>query len=60
LLHVRKRQLLQLNVVSALGQLARDQQATAEALLEPKGAANVLLLQERCKVLLRLLPCSCI
>lgn len=28
---------LQLNVVAALGQLARDQQAAAEALMEPQG-----------------------
>jgi hypothetical protein len=37
----RDRADLQLNVVSALGQLARDQQVTAEAVMEPKGA-NVL------------------
>jgi hypothetical protein len=29
---------LQLNVVSALGQLARDQQVTAAAVMEPTGA----------------------
>jgi hypothetical protein len=28
---------LQLNVVAALGQLARDQQAAAEALMDPQG-----------------------
>jgi hypothetical protein len=31
---------LQLNVVSALGQLARDQQLTAEAIMEPQGKAS--------------------